>query len=70
MSIDGTMTVSTETTCDFESPILVGGKSYSYTFQAEFVGDGKEVVVTREVKVKAGTEVTVSLENSSVVASR
>ena len=70
LSIDGAMTVSTETTRVFESPILVGGKSYSYTFQAEFVRDGKNVVVTREVKVQAGSEITVSLENASVVASR
>ena len=70
VSIDGSMTVSTDTTRIFESPTLQVGKSYSYTFQAEFVRDGKEVVVTREVKVQAGTDVTVSLENSSVVASR
>ena len=70
VSIDGTMTTSTETTRTFESPILLNGKSYSYTFKAEFVRDGKEVVVTREVSVKAGTDVTVSLENPSVVASR
>jgi len=70
VSIDGAVTVSTETTRTFESPTLQVGKSYTYTFQAEFVRDGKEVVVTREVKVKAGSDISVSLENASEVASR
>ena len=70
VSIDGTATVSTETTRTFESPILMAGKSYTYTFQAEFVRDGQTVVVTREVKVQAGSEISVSFENASVVASR
>jgi len=70
VSIDGTATISTETTRTFESPILMTGKSYTYTFQAEFVRDGKNVVVTRNVQVKAGSDITVSLESESAVASR
>ena len=70
VSIDGTATVSTETTRTFESPVLTAGKSYSYTFTAEFVRDGKNVVVTRNVEVKAGSDISVSLENETVVASR
>jgi len=70
VSIDGTMTVSTQTTRVFESPTLLPGKSYTYTFQAEFVRDGQNVVVTREVQVKAGSDVSVSLENATAVASR
>ena len=46
------------------------GKSYSYTFKAEFVRDGKNVVVTRNVEVKAGSDITVSLESETAVASR
>jgi uncharacterized protein (TIGR03000 family) len=70
VSVDGTATVSSETTRTFESPVLTAGKSYSYTFTAEFVRDGKNVVVTRNVEVKAGSDITVSLENETVVASR
>ena len=36
----------------------------------EFVRDGKTVVVTREVSVKAGSNINVSLENATEVASR
>jgi len=70
VSIDGAATTTTDTTRTFESPTLVPGKSYTYTFQAEFVRDGKNVVVTREVKVRAGVEVEVSLENETAIASR
>jgi uncharacterized protein (TIGR03000 family) len=70
VSIDGTATVSTETTRTFESPILMTGKSYTYTFKAEFVRDGKNVVVSRNVQVKAGSDITVSLESETAIASR
>jgi len=66
--IDGAVTASTEGTRVFESPVLVPGKSYVYTLEAEFVRDGKTVVVKREIKVAAGAEVNVSMEKEVVVA--
>jgi len=69
--IDGAATVSTSETRTFESPILQVGKSYTYTFTAEFARDGKNVVVTRDVKVQAGAEINVSMNQAdAVVASR
>jgi len=70
--IDGAATVSTSETRVFASPALLAGKTYTYTFQAEFVQDGKNVVVTREVKVQAGSEINVSMlkADNTAVASR
>jgi len=68
VSINGTVTTTTDTTRTFEFPGLESGKSVSYTFQAEFVRDGQNVVVTREVEVKAGISLEVSLENNAVAS--
>jgi len=68
VSINGTVTATTDTTRTFEFPGLESGKAVSYTFQAEFVRDGQNVVVTREVQVKAGISLEVSLENNAVAS--
>ena len=46
----------------FESPLLVGGKSYSYTFQAEFVRDGKSVVVTHIVGCRSRVRLPIAID--------
>jgi len=70
VSINGTMTTTTDTTRVFEFPGLAEGTSVTYTFQAEFVRDGQNVVVTRDIEVKAGVSLEVSLENATAVAAR
>jgi len=52
------------------SPTLQVGKSYTYSFQAEFTQDGKPVVVSKDIDITAGAEVNVSLFSASEVAAR
>jgi uncharacterized protein (TIGR03000 family) len=69
LTIDGTTTVSTSARRVFESPRLASGRTYSYTFQAQYTRDGRPVTVSRNVRITAGAEVNVSMfENTSVAA--
>jgi uncharacterized protein (TIGR03000 family) len=62
LSIDDTVTTPKDvTTRVFETPALVGGREFSYTLKAEFVHEGKPVVVSKKVAVRAGAETAVSL---------
>jgi len=70
LTVDGAVTTSTSDRRVFESPELAPGKTYSYTLKAEFTQDGKPVVVTKEVSIKAGAEVNVTIAAPEVVASR
>ena len=45
----------------FQSPPLAPGRQFTYTLKATWKEDGKEKTVTRDVKVRAGQEVTVDL---------
>lgn len=62
LTIDGAATVSTTARRVFVSPELPAGREFVYTLQAEIVKDGKPVVTTRDVTVRAGAEVAVTLE--------
>jgi uncharacterized protein (TIGR03000 family) len=72
LTIDDTGTRSDGTRRVFVSPPLQQDRSYSYTFKAEFVREGKTVSVTKKAGVSAGKETLVSFENNpqTDVASR
>jgi uncharacterized protein (TIGR03000 family) len=70
LTIDGQATVSTSARREFVSPALPTGQAFRYTFQAEFVRDGKTVVEAKDVIVRAGqaTEVRFTADLTSVAA--
>jgi uncharacterized protein (TIGR03000 family) len=61
--VDDAATVSTSTRRVFVSPALPAGREYTYTLKAEFTKNGKAVVVTKDVNVTAGAEISVTLED-------
>jgi uncharacterized protein (TIGR03000 family) len=72
LTIDDLVTTSTSNRRVFVSPTLNTGRDYTYSLKAEFVRDGKNVVITKDVNVRAGAETSVSLDASDLatVASR
>jgi uncharacterized protein (TIGR03000 family) len=68
LTIDGAATMSTAAVRVFETPILTPGRDYSYTLEASIVREGKPVVVSREVTVRAGQQTKVSLTDSALMA--
>jgi uncharacterized protein (TIGR03000 family) len=54
LTVDGTVTRSTDGVRSFVSPPLQAGKDYQYTLRAEVTRDGKTVERTRDVNVRAG----------------
>ncbi len=62
LSIDDAATTSTASPRVFTSPVLPVGHDYHYTLKAEMVRNGKPVVISREVTVRAGEESRVNLE--------
>jgi uncharacterized protein (TIGR03000 family) len=69
LTVDGAATTSVSDRRIFQSPELAPGKNYSYTLRAEFTQDGKPVVVTKEVTIQAGAEVTVTMAAPAGVVS-
>ena len=61
LTIDGNPTRSPGEARLFVSPPLEPGRRYVYILRAEVVRDGKKVVETREVPVRAGEESEVTL---------
>jgi uncharacterized protein (TIGR03000 family) len=72
LTIDGAATKATETTRTFVTPALETGATYYYELTAEVVRDGKPVVATEKVAVKAGETTTVALQipTATAVASK
>ena len=71
LSIDGVATTSTSSERVFVSPELPAGREFSYTLKAEFQHEGKPVVVSKKVNVRAGIESRVTFSNDlASVASR
>jgi uncharacterized protein (TIGR03000 family) len=62
LSVDDHVTTSTSATRVFTSPNLTPGQDFSYTLTGEIVRDGKPVVATKRISVRAGEETRVSLE--------
>ena len=54
----------------FVSPSLNPGRDYHYTLKAEWMRDGKPVVVSKEIAVRAGEETRVQMTEPATVASR
>jgi uncharacterized protein (TIGR03000 family) len=71
LTIDDLATKSTSAVRAFASPALTPGKQYYYTLKAEIVRDGRPVIDTQRVQVRAGeqTQVTFNL-TAEAVASR
>jgi uncharacterized protein (TIGR03000 family) len=72
LTVDDAATTSTSTRRVFVSPALPQGQEFHYTLKAEFVREGKPVVVNKEVAVRAGDETRVDLDAAALagVASR
>ncbi len=72
LSIDEAVTTSTSTQRVFLSPELPAGRDFSYTLKAEFQHEGKPVVVSKKVNVRAGMEsrVTIGSADLTGIASR
>jgi uncharacterized protein (TIGR03000 family) len=70
LRVDDYLTTSTSSTRMFRSPKLPPDRAFTYTLSGEIVRDGKPVVVTREVTVRAGeqTQVTLNFPVASVAA--
>jgi uncharacterized protein (TIGR03000 family) len=72
LSIDDAMTTSTSAQRVFQSPELPAGRTFVYTLKAQFSHEGRPVIVSKNVNVRAGeeTRVTISAADLSGVASR
>jgi uncharacterized protein (TIGR03000 family) len=62
LKVDDYATTSTSATRQFVSPNLTPGQDYSYTLTGELARDGKSVVATKRITVRAGEETRVSLD--------
>jgi uncharacterized protein (TIGR03000 family) len=62
LKVDDYVTTSKSATRTFVSPNLTAGQEYSYTLTGEIVRDGKPVVATKRITVRAGEETRVSIE--------
>jgi uncharacterized protein (TIGR03000 family) len=65
LTVDDQATTSVGTRRVFYSTPLPADGSYSYTFKAEFVQDGKRVSVTKKVPLSPGKEIPVSFGDRS-----
>ena len=71
LTIDDAATTSTAATRVFTSPVLPVGRDFHYVLKAQIVRDGKTLVVSKEVTVRAGQTTRATLEASLAnVASR
>ena len=65
LSVDGYQTTSTSSNRTFVSPELAAGMDYTYTLTAEIIRNGKPVVTSKRITVRAGEETRVSLDFSA-----
>ncbi len=72
LTIDEAATTTTSERRVFVSPELAPGREFHYTLKAEWVRDGKTVMVSKQVAVSAGNETAVNIdaEEAVEVASR
>lgn len=62
LRVDDYTTTSKSATRVFVSPTLEAGKEFSYTLTGEIQRDGKPVVASKRISVRAGEETRVELE--------
>ncbi len=62
LTIDDAVTFTNAAPRIFTSPVLPAGRDFHYTLKAEMVRNGKPVVVSKQVTVRAGEETHVTLE--------
>lgn len=70
LSVDGVATRSTSSTRNFVTPVLAAGRTFEYTLTAEVVREGRTIVQTRNVTVRAGqtTRVVFTPESMTVAS--
>lgn len=62
LTVDDNATRSTSTPRVLVSPALEPGKEFSYTLKGEIIRDGKPVVATQKITVRAGQETRITLQ--------
>jgi len=62
LMVDDFATKSTSSVRTFTSPALDAGKEYTYTLKGEMIRDGKTETTTKQVTVRAGEQLSVSME--------
>ena len=62
LRVDDYTTISKSASRVFVSPTLDAGKEYYYTLTGEIQRDGKPVVATKQISIRAGEETRVVLE--------
>lgn len=65
LKVDGTATRSTTGTRSFVSPVLEPGYDYTYEFSAEVVRQGRRVVINKTVRVQAGKDIRLTLDEAA-----
>jgi uncharacterized protein (TIGR03000 family) len=70
LRVDDYLTTSTSTSRVFVSPALTPGQDFTYTLKAEIVRDGKTVVATKQITVRAGERTNVNIEFPVAVAAK
>jgi uncharacterized protein (TIGR03000 family) len=70
LTIDDHVTTSTSAQRTFVTPDLAAGQEYHYTLTAEVTVDGKPIVFSERVTVKAGESSRITLTPPTGVASR
>ena len=70
LKVDDYLTTSKSATRLFVTPALTRGQEFSYTLTGEIVRDGKPVVATKQVTVRAGEETRVAIEFPETVAAK
>jgi uncharacterized protein (TIGR03000 family) len=71
LTIDGETTTSTSSPRVFVSPNLDPEREFQYTLKAEWMADGRNLVVTKKITVTAGRETAVTMQAEAAgVASR
>lgn len=70
LTVDGSPTTSTSGQRTFVSPPLQPGVDYYYTLRAEVQRDGQTVATTQRVQVRAGQDITVTLDIPAATVAR
>jgi uncharacterized protein (TIGR03000 family) len=66
LTVDGTATTQTSARRLFTTPELKRDQDYTYTFEAEFSHEGKNITLSREVIVRGGQQTSVRFDAPTV----